>query len=760
MDYDKDSRVPFWRKFGTSFGQGKRHTSEGDTAGKSSKSASSKSEHKTDYTLSSSSSTSYNPDRDYPHSYAYQTKPAKSESTFDRNPAVTTSTGTSLYRKSAIDSGTSTTNSGKYLSSEKTTGLYTKTPDILSSSSILTNTTSTNSAATTFGSDKGIHGLSDRDRLTDLSSSDLQEKSSEGRTSPQVVRRRWSGDSADPRAGTRGLKRSSLQLYDTNDSKNKYCGSDLPATNKDLSGVRSVYTERILTKAGLFQGSGGRVASTPGSSSAYRPLVYTPGSPSPLRKSFSGVEGVSDLHQEKMASFMAIGRNSVFPDFLSSSRGGQHGHATPAYQDSSDSGIGSIKQRTLRLFGNNNKDSNKSNGSPLGSTKTIKTQTNGNKNTSANGNASRNIYRQPSSVTANRSRTQGADMRRKYFSQRLMWYSEADEDYLEREQLDRPFERRHHSDLGIASEAEQQKSDSNRNSTQDFIDKVLRGSSRAGSILKSASFDYYDKLDYKDLRMGEEQRASRRRSSVNSAPGSALRSSSPRKRPKMKTRFSDDVAVLYYDQEEKCTAVNSADTVREQEKLKDDKTTSTTVTEGSVRFSCNLHPGQPCGYNTTARAILSSGAVATGKTETGDTDNDNADKLGALNLTDNLDVEGNVRKNIFANKKFEIVAHEDGSHDLKLVVPIGSQYIRNRTSVKATSGGKRLIVIGYKLEGEGDLAHIHQYIEKMVLPHPIDAYSVKATMDREGNLKISAPVAVVGVNTEQNNAMARMANER
>ena len=59
------------------------------------------------------------------------------------------------------------------------------------------------------------------------------------------------------------------------------------------------------------------------------------------------------------------------------------------------------------------------------------------------------------------------------------------------------------------------------------------------------------------------------------------------------------------------------------------------------------------------------------------------------------------------------------------------------------SGGKKLIIIAYKLEADrSGKEYLHQYLEKLHLPHPIDAYSVRATMDKDGNLKIDAPMLI------------------
>lgn len=107
------------------------------------------------------------------------------------------------------------------------------------------------------------------------------------------------------------------------------------------------------------------------------------------------------------------------------------------------------------------------------------------------------------------------------------------------------------------------------------------------------------------------------------------------------------------------------------------------------------------------------------------------------------DVQGNIitSEQLLPGKRFEIITNDDGTMKWKITVPLGSDFIRNRTNVKAMTGGKKLIVTGFKQakteEGE---EYFHQYNDKLSLPHTIDAYAVKATMDREGNLKITAPI--------------------
>ena len=95
---------------------------------------------------------------------------------------------------------------------------------------------------------------------------------------------------------------------------------------------------------------------------------------------------------------------------------------------------------------------------------------------------------------------------------------------------------------------------------------------------------------------------------------------------------------------------------------------------------------------------------------------------------------------LFKNMKCDVMRDITGKFSWKLFIPIGDEYIRNRTSVKALSGGRKLIIITYgDRRTSQDIAYQHQIIEKLHLPHPVDAYSVRASMDRDGNLKVNAP---------------------
>ena len=528
------------------------------------------------------------------------------------------------------------------------------------------------------------------------------------------------------------------------------------SVESDVTGIRSIYARALAKSAEsyqrIFSGSGGRTTQ----SSTYRPLVYTPGSPSPLRRSWSGFHtDKSDKDKsdktDKMSSFMAIGRNSVFPD-LTSSRTGTGRSTYPE----SDFNFDSARYKTFRLPGHNNNVNNNTarpyTATGLTSRSTSPSSGSTRPSTPANGNGSRNIYRQPASATTSRLRNQTADLRRKYFSQRHMWYSEADGNQ-QQESSDVATQRRHSSvDVSPDTAAKQDSS-----ATKDPVGPKQQKPPKFVSILKRSSVDLDDKNADLDSRYGRKGRDGSPASGGSRPRRASIATTKDAKTQQLKARFKDDVAIVYYDQEEKTTAVRSTETVPKQEKLKDDKSSSSLVTEGSVRIRCSLHPGEPCSH----------GNVAFGPPRMPEpTDTNRTTNIDEQNMTidqklpsrlQQIDVESSMlSKAVFKDKIVDITTDDQGQNHLKVVVPIGSDFIRNRTSVKATSGGKRLIVIAYRCQGKGEEAHVHQYVEKMTVPHPIDAYSVRATMDKEGNLKITAPMLCY----EQNVAMTRIASER
>ena len=189
-----------------------------------------------------------------------------------------------------------------------------------------------------------------------------------------------------------------------------------------------------------------------------------------------------------------------------------------------------------------------------------------------------------------------------------------------------------------------------------------------------------------------------------------------------KCQFKPQMDVIFYAQTDKTTK----HLAKEQKQLQEERETSSDVTEGFIQVNCKLHPGKPCmgpyWYRTRPGYASSSARF-----------NENNNLLSETDA--NYD-------SIYKGLEIDIVLDENNIARLKLFVPILAGFVRNRTSVKAMSGGKKLIIIAYKLETDrSGKEYLHQYLEKLHLPHPIDAYSVRATMDKDGNLKIDAPNA-------------------
>lgn len=189
----------------------------------------------------------------------------------------------------------------------------------------------------------------------------------------------------------------------------------------------------------------------------------------------------------------------------------------------------------------------------------------------------------------------------------------------------------------------------------------------------------------------------------NSPPTSAPVSPSQKRKS---AQFKDNVDVMYFRKDD--TADNTSKGMREQEKLKEVSTRKSRHTSVNHLVKCPLH-----------------------------------DKHCNEDLVHHFtDVQGNIISNepLFPGKQFEIISENDCLR-WKISVPVGTGFVRNRTNVKAMTGGKKLIISGFKTaktpNGE---EYLHQYNDKLSLPHPIDAFAVKATMSREGVLKISAPL--------------------
>jgi len=189
----------------------------------------------------------------------------------------------------------------------------------------------------------------------------------------------------------------------------------------------------------------------------------------------------------------------------------------------------------------------------------------------------------------------------------------------------------------------------------------------------------------------------------NSPPVSAPSSPSQKRKS---AQFKDNVDVMYFSKED--SAENTSKGKREQEKLKEVSSRKSRHTSVHHLIKCPLHD-KHCNQEM---------------------------------VTHFTDVQGNIIINepLLPGKQIEIVNDNDTLR-WKITVPIGDGFIRNRTNVKAMTGGKKLIISGFKqaISDSGE-EYMHQYNDKLSLPHSIDAFAVKATMSREGTLKISAPI--------------------
>jgi len=189
--------------------------------------------------------------------------------------------------------------------------------------------------------------------------------------------------------------------------------------------------------------------------------------------------------------------------------------------------------------------------------------------------------------------------------------------------------------------------------------------------------------------------------SVTAVNGNRKNSNHPQLRKQLS--FQESVDVVYFDNQE-ATKLHMHER-KEQEKLKDVTISQQRLTERTIHMKCPLHTDDNRSCDT----------------------NQKCECPPAPN-------------HIFKNKQGEIVKDLTGKYSWKLFIPIGNEFLRNRTSVKALSGGHKLIVLTYKeMRGDEGQTYSHQFIEKLHLPHPIDAYGVRASMDKDGNLKINAP---------------------
>ncbi len=102
-----------------------------------------------------------------------------------------------------------------------------------------------------------------------------------------------------------------------------------------------------------------------------------------------------------------------------------------------------------------------------------------------------------------------------------------------------------------------------------------------------------------------------------------------------------------------------------------------------------------------------------------------------------------------SNIDVKIVPYVDGNgaNRKKVLVRLCTDEtcIKDRTSVKALSGGTAVIVLVYQNEAtDGGSAILHQHMERIALPAKVNPYQVKAQLHKTGILEINAPIAESG----------------
>ena len=78
---------------------------------------------------------------------------------------------------------------------------------------------------------------------------------------------------------------------------------------------------------------------------------------------------------------------------------------------------------------------------------------------------------------------------------------------------------------------------------------------------------------------------------------------------------------------------------------------------------------------------------------------------------------------------------------LKLMVTLDDSCVKERTTVRALSGGTSLILVLYRNEAsDGGSAIVQQQLNPVPLPQAVDPYRVKAQLHKTGELEINAPL--------------------
>ena len=171
-------------------------------------------------------------------------------------------------------------------------------------------------------------------------------------------------------------------------------------------------------------------------------------------------------------------------------------------------------------------------------------------------------------------------------------------------------------------------------------------------------------------------------------------------------QFLEDVDVFYYKSSDRTTISGP----RDKSRLKEEPCRST-VSKDDLYLDI--------------RGILKHGY--------NDSDLSNGDESG--------DSAGSALGDIFHVIALDFIEGQCGRKKMLLTMKVGQDCIREKTLVKAMSGGRRLIIMTYRYDtSEDGEKTLHQFVERMTLPCLIDAFAVRANVDSEMILTIEAPV--------------------
>ena len=344
-----------------------------------------------------------------------------------------------------------------------------------------------------------------------------------------------------------------------------------------------------------------------------------------------------------------------------------------------------------------------------------------------------------------------AEMKRKQFAQRSMWYSEPvrdellddpalgmdfddeDEDYgdddcfcKEEESVSRSrgcVERiSTRSDSGIHT-SRTSSSSSYCSNASNSSDKLNRKEPVPGSILKK---------NYSDCSVREPEE------SLNTTTNS-----SPPLTPcglKKQTSFKEEVDIYRYDKRD--VPASAASTSKDSQKLKDN---SHLAVEGKLQV-----PEQHACEHTTTKEEDSTESSSKDDVTAGDPQCSAKDSPKE-EKTPRRTSSGSGSGSMFRARKIELLTEIEGACDsMRLILCLSDGYVKSRTTVKALSGGYSLIVSSEQQRGaqenhDGDKDEANYSEERINLPLKVDPYSVKAFMHTSGSLIIDAPIAWDGV---------------